>query len=102
MNTAQTLLRELGLPEGDRHDFPTSTKTFPDGAHYRVEIPSVQGPAALRADIEAAPANGVPVPRISQGSGSMLLSDAEIEGMVQLGHRHGIINCVSVSPGARL
>ena len=100
MNTAQTLLRELGLPEGDRHDLPTSTKTFPDGAHYRVEIPSVEGPAALRAVIEAAQASGVPVQRISQGSGIMLLSDAEIDEMVQLGHRHGIEVCLFVGPRA--
>ncbi len=100
MNTAQTLLRELGLPEGDRHDFPTSTKTFPDGAHYRVEIPSVEGPAALRAVIEAAQASGVPVQRISQGSGIMLLSDAEIDEMVQLGHRHGMEVCLFVGPRA--
>ena len=100
MKTAQTLLRELGLPEGDRHDFPTSTKTFPDGAHYRVEIPSVEGPAALRAVIEAAQVSGVPVQRISQGSGIMLWSDAEIDEMVQLGHRHGIEVCLFVGPRA--
>ncbi len=100
MKTAQTLLRELGLPEGDRHDFPTSTKTFPDGAHYRVEIPSVEGPAALRAVIEAAQVSGVPVQRISQGSGIMLLSDAEIDEMVQLGHRHGMEVCLFVGPRA--
>ena len=100
MKTAQTLLRELGLPEGDRHDLPTSTKTFPDGAHYRVEIPSVEGPAALRAVIEAAQASGIPVQRISQGSGIMLLSDAEIDEMVQLGHRHGMEVCLFVGPRA--
>ncbi len=100
MKTAQTLLRELGLPEGDRHDLPTSTKTFPDGAHYRVEIPSVEGPAALRAVIEAAQVSGVPVQRISQGSGIMLLSDAEIDEMVQLGHRHGMEVCLFVGPRA--
>src|SRR5437660_2577665 len=100
MNTTQTLLRELGLPEGDRHDFPTSTRRFPDGAHYRVEIPSVEGPAALRAVIEAAQASGIPVQRISQGSGIMLLSDAEIDEMVQLGHRHGIEVCLFVGPRA--
>src|SRR6266496_3470887 len=49
MKIARALLHELGLPEGDRHDLPTSTASFPDGAHYRVEIPSVEGPAAFRA-----------------------------------------------------
>src|SRR5438876_9154909 len=100
MNMAQTLLHELGLPEGDRHDLPTSTTSFPDGAHYRVEIPSVEGPEVLRAVIEAAEASGTLVHRVSQGSGIMLLSDAEIGEMVQLGHRHGIEVCLFVGPRA--
>jgi len=100
MNTAQRLLRDLGLPEGDRYDLPTSAQTFPDGAHYRVEIPSVEGPEAFRAVIEAAQAYAVPVQRISQGSGIMLLSDAEIGEMVQLGQKHGIEVCLFVGPRA--
>jgi len=100
MRMAQTLLRELGLPEGDRHDLPTSTGSFPDGAHYRVEIPSVEGPAALRAVIEAAEGSGASIHRVSQGSGIMLLSDSEISEMVQLGYRHGIEVCLFVGPRA--
>jgi hypothetical protein len=100
MKIAQTLLHELGLPEGDLHDLPASTKSFPDGAHYRVEIPSVEGPAALRAVIEAAQASGTLIHRVSQGSGIMLLSDAEIGEMVQLGYRHGIEVCLFVGPRA--
>lgn len=100
MKLAETLLSELGLPEGDRYDLPTSTATFPDWAHYRVEIPSVEGPAALRAVIEAAQDRNIPVHRISQGSGIMLLSDAEIGEMVQLGYRHGIEVCLFVGPRA--
>jgi hypothetical protein len=100
MKLAETLLRELELPEGDRYDLPTSTATFPDGAHYRVEIPSVEGPAAFRAVIEAAQARHIPVHRISQGSGIMLLSDAEIGEMVQLGYQHGIEVCLFVGPRA--
>jgi hypothetical protein len=100
MNTAQTLLHDLGLPEGDRYDLPSSTQTFPDGAHYRVEIPSVEGPAAFRAVIEAAQASGIPLHRVSQGSGIMLLSDAEIDEMVRLGNKHGIEVCLFVGPRA--
>src|SRR6185437_5235611 len=33
---------------------PPSLARFPDGAHYRIEIPSVEGPAVLRAVIETA------------------------------------------------
>jgi hypothetical protein len=100
MQSAQTLLQELGLPVGDRYDLPTSTRTFPDGAQYRIEIPSVEGPAAFRAVIEAARERGILIHRISQGSGIMLLSDAEISEMVKLGSRHGIEVCLFVGPRA--
>jgi len=45
---------------------------FADGLDYRVEIPSVEGPAVLRAVVEEADARGVAVRRVSQGSGVML------------------------------
>ncbi|HLL79952.1 MAG TPA: hypothetical protein VKT25_10660, partial [Ktedonobacteraceae bacterium] len=67
MQRAHTLLDELGLPAGDRYDLPTSNVTFPDGAQYRVEIPSVEGPAAFRAVIEAAQESGTRIHRVSQG-----------------------------------
>lgn len=100
MQKAQALLHELGLPIGDRHDLPASTESFPDGAQYRVEIPSVEGPAAFRAVIEASQERGILIHRISQGSGIMLLSDAEISEMVQLGNTHGIEVCLFVGPRA--
>src|SRR5215469_14514819 len=51
-----------------------SERRFADGAHYRIEIPSVEGPAVLRAVVAQASAEGVVVNRASQGSGAMLLS----------------------------
>jgi hypothetical protein len=100
MQSVQALLHELGLPVGDRHDLPTSSQTFPDGAQYRIEIPSVEGPAAFRSVIEAAQERGILIHRISQGSGIMLLNDAEISEMVRLGSRHGIEVCLFVGPRA--
>ena len=69
-------LEGMGLPAGDRHDLPSSTQRFADGGQWRVEIPSVEGPNALRAVFETADELGVPVHRVSQGSGVMLLTDA--------------------------
>src|SRR5260221_7570748 len=86
MEIAKKLLQDLGLPPGERYDLPSSPLRFPDGAHYRVEIPSVEGPEALQAVVETARALGVQVHRVSQGSGIMLLSDAEIRDMAQIGH----------------
>jgi len=85
MKETQAFLRALGLPEGDAHSLPTSGKRFPDGAQYRVEIPSVEGPAAMRAVIAACSEFGVGIHRISQGSGIMLLTDDEIREMARLG-----------------
>ena len=44
----------LGLPPGDLNDLPDSPKRFPDGAQYRVEIPSTEGPRCLEAVLEQA------------------------------------------------
>ncbi len=71
-------LRSLGLPGADPGELPTSAKRFPDGAQYRVEIPSVEGPEALAAVLAEADKRGVPVHRISQGSGGMLLTATEL------------------------
>jgi hypothetical protein len=99
-NRAREFLASLGLPHGDAHDLPSSRKRFPDGAHYRVEIPSVEGPAVLQAVLEHADLLGVTVHRISQGSGMMLLTEAEIREMARLGHERGIEVCLFVGPRA--
>jgi hypothetical protein len=98
--TARALLHDLGLPTGDRHDLPTSSARFPDGAHFRIEIPSVEGPAAFRAVIESAQEHGIKVHRISQGSGIMLLTDAEITEIAQLGRDHDVEVSLFVGPRA--
>ena len=79
MKATRDFLQSLGLPPGDLFDLPTSDKRFPDGAQYRVEIPSVEGPRALAAVLEEAASRQVLVHRISQGSGVMLLTDGEIK-----------------------
>ena len=100
MSTAKRLLRDLNLPDGDRYDLPTSTARFPDGAHYRIEIPSVEGPAAMAAVIETAQQYGVTIHRVSQGSGMMLLTDAELREMARLGAQHRMEVSLFVGPRA--
>ena len=67
-----------------------SAARFPDGAQMRVEIPSVENPTALAAVISEADRHGVVVHRVSQGSGSMLLSAAELREMSAMGADRGI------------
>jgi hypothetical protein len=100
MRTTRRLLENLGLPPGDLFNLPDSQKRFPDGAQYRVEIPSVEGPSVLAAVLDEAKARGVTVHRISQGSGIMMLSDDDIREMVRLGHEAGIEVSLFVGPRA--
>jgi hypothetical protein len=72
-------LRDLGLPSGDLHDLPGSEKRFPDGAQYRIEIPSTEGPRCLDAVLAEGERLDVPVHRVSQGSGVFMLTDAELD-----------------------
>ena len=77
-------LERMGLPAADLHGLPTSEKRFPDGAQYRFEIPSTEGPRCLEAVLEEADRLDVPIHRVSQGSGVFLLTDAELDEMVAL------------------
>jgi hypothetical protein len=100
LNTTRDYLTSLGLPDRDLGDLPDSGKRFWDGGQYRVEIPSVEGPVALRAVIEAGEREKVRIHRISQGSGVMLQTDAEIEEMAALGAQHEIEICLFTGPRA--
>jgi hypothetical protein len=97
---AHDLLSGLGLPARDLSELPDSEKRFPDGAQYRVEIPSVEGPRVLEAVIEEARRRGVLLHRVSQGSGIMLLTDAEILEMCAMAREAGLELSLFVGPRA--
>jgi len=84
MDSTRAFLGSIGLPPGDLTSLPDSPLRFPDGASFRIEIPSTEGPRCLEAVLEEAARRGVPVHRVSQGSGSFLLTDAELDEMARL------------------
>ena len=100
MERTRRFLEGMRLPAGDLHDLPSSTQRFSDGGQWRVEIPSVEGPNALRAVYESADELGVPVHRVSQGSGVMLLTDDELDQMRQIAAERGIEVSLFVGPRA--
>ena len=100
MQSTREFLQGMGLPPGDLHNLPASVKRFPDGAQYRVEIPSVEGPRAMAAVLAEAEARKVRVHRISQGSGIMLLTDSEIREMAKLGAETPVEVSLFVGPRA--
>ena len=79
-------------------DVPASQASFPDGAHFRIEIPSVEGPAVLRAVVAEAAERHITVNRVSQGSGAMLLSAAELAEMARIAADNGIEVSLFVGP----
>jgi len=77
---------------------PPSQARFPDGAHFRIEIPSCEGPEVLRAIVDEASARGVTVNRVSQGSGAMLHSEAELAELARIAADNGIEVSLFVGP----
>jgi hypothetical protein len=90
----------MGLPGGDPADAPASTKRFPDGGQYRIEIPSTEGPGALGAVLAEADQREVAVHRVSQGSGIMLMTDCEISEMLEIGRKAAIEVNLFIGPRA--
>jgi Peptidase family U32 len=75
-----------------------SRERFPDGAQFRIEIPSVEGPRVLEAVLDAAREHDVVVNRVSQGSGAMLLREVELRDLAALGAEAGLEVSLFVGP----
>ena len=94
---ADEALGRLGL--SSRVSAPeASLLRFPDGAHYRVEIPSVESLRVLEAVLDTAREHELVVNRVSQGSGAMLLSEAELREMAVAGAEAGVEISLFVGP----
>lgn len=75
-------------------------RTYSDGGHFRIEVPSIEGPRVFEALVKESKNLGVTLNRISQGSGGMLLLKNEIREMVQLAASEKIEICLFVGPRA--
>jgi hypothetical protein len=98
--STRDFLATMGLPRGDLFDVPSSAKRFPDGAQFRIEIPSTESPACLRAVIDEAERRSVVVHRVSQGSGVLLMTDAELRDMADLARGARIAVSLAARPHA--
>jgi hypothetical protein len=100
MNSPSAWLTSLNFPASDPIPAPDSPLRFDDGGQYRIEIPSTEGPRSLQAVIDEAAKRSVPLHRVSQGSGIMLMTDAEITEMLSIGRNHGIEVNLFIGPRA--
>lgn len=100
MKETRLFLEKMGLPAGDNYHLPDSEKRFPDGAQYRLEVPGIQGPAAMKALFEGLDQYGAFIHRITQTKGIMLLTDDEISEMVSLAKEKKVALVLSIGPRA--
>ena len=85
LSDVRQMLENVGIPGRDAYDLPDSALTFPDGAHYRMEISGVERLQVLAALIDEMRARKVPIHRlISTVMGSTLLDDAELRDFAQM------------------
>jgi hypothetical protein len=83
VGSTRDFLASIGLPRCDLTELPDSAKRFPDGAQFRVEIPSTEGPRCLDAVLEAAARLDVRIHRVSQGSGVFMQTDSELDELAR-------------------
>ncbi|MBU7048111.1 MAG: hypothetical protein HXS54_16880, partial [Theionarchaea archaeon] len=57
-------MEKHGIPGRDLYELPTSPLTFPDGAHYRMEISGVERLSTLEALVDEMEKRDVPIHRL--------------------------------------
>ena len=98
MDKTKDFVNKIGIEE-TFSDF-TSSKRFNDGGQYRFEVPGIQSPKTMKTLLNESTKNDVFIHRVTQTKGIMLLSDSEIEEMVNLAVDYGCELFLSVGPRA--
>src|ERR1700679_335879 len=93
-------LKLLGLPESDCLDIPTSEKNFPDGGHFKIEIPTINSLEAMEALLEESKKLDVKINRVTETYGIFRHTENEIREMVQLCQNYHCELIMSTGPRA--
>jgi hypothetical protein len=93
-------MAKLDLPKSDLYDLPTSGKTFPDGCHYRLEVPTVNSAEALKALLETAEKEGVQINRVDETYGAFRHTTRELKEYMAICKDKGVELNLSVGPRA--
>jgi hypothetical protein len=74
----------MGIPGRDLWDLPSSTRTFPDGAHYRMEISGIEHASTMEAMIDEARRRDINIHRVIATVGGSTYCDlGELKAMAQ-------------------
>lgn len=97
---AGMMVGQCGISAGDAHDLPTSEKTFPDGAHYRIEISGLERPSTFKAMTVEMIERNMPVHRaICAVMGATLLDREELKEIARMANESRTE--VIITPGPR-
>lgn len=100
MDEIRSAMEKFGVPGRDLYDLPTSDKSFPDGANYRMEISGVERLSTLEALVDEMEKRNMPIHRlISTVMGCTLLTDDELENFAKLAAEKKVE--VIITPGPR-
>jgi hypothetical protein len=84
-------MESMGIPGRDLWALPDSPLTFPDGAHWRIEVAGLERASTMEAMIDEVHKRGVPVHRaIATVGGSTYLDAGELRAMAQMARDAGI------------
>jgi hypothetical protein len=93
-------VKKLGLPAGDLFDMPTSTQRFPDGAAFRIEVPTINSAEAVGALLDTATKNGITINRVTETYGMFRHTREEIKEYCRLCNAYGAELLMSTGPRA--
>ena len=98
MENTKKFLKKIGINEVS--DDYESTKRFNDGGQYRFEVPGIQSPKSMSALLKESVKQNVFIHRVTQTKGIMMLTDDEIEKMVDLAKTYKCELFLAVGPRA--
>lgn len=99
-DTTRNHMSVLGLPRSDCFDMPTSQKTFSDGGHFKIEIPTVNTIEAMDAVLSESVKLSININRITETYGIFRHTQPEIKQMIKLCRDYGCELVMSTGPRA--
>jgi len=99
LKESREFMEAMGIPGRDLWGLPSSTKTFPDGAQWRIEISGVEHPSTMKAMIDEARKRNVIIHRaIVTVQGSTLSDFDELKAIAQMGRDEKIEVIATMGP----
>ena len=100
MEKTRAFFKSIGLPEGDDFSLPTSKQRFPSGAHFGIEVPTMNTAMAVKSLIEEATRLGFIINRVDETYGAFRHTFTELKEYAKLCKDHGASLNMSIGPRA--